>query len=383
MADANKITDIETKNITKVTKIKSNKIARMGNSIVKFEVVPQGIIVFFNDTQANIPAGWQAYNSANNRMLIGAGGSYAPTTSGGSAYNAAVGNVFGYTGSGGSHAGSLHPQSMDHYATGSGWEASGTAGAHTHGVGALKLGQIDRSMFVMMKSTQEHDTFPEKTAMIGTGSISGLSNIRATNKIIGGLTSNTDYNKSATLALGTDGAHSHSGGSHGAGYYHCSNAYYYSNLQSGDHSSNITLQSSEFSMNHKRLLLSIWSNASASFEMAPGMIAMWESLTPPDGWVLCNGSNGTPDLRDHFIQSVASGSESTTTTGNNTVGLSINRTISHTASHHHAQQGYNIYCRVAVYRGTYSWTHSHLVNRTASFSYLPYYYALSFIMKAS
>lgn len=34
-----------------------------------------------------------------------------------------------------------------------------------------------------------------------------------------------------------------------------------------------------------------------------GVIAMWSGTiaTIPSGWLLCNGSNGTPDLRDRFI----------------------------------------------------------------------------------
>jgi len=32
-----------------------------------------------------------------------------------------------------------------------------------------------------------------------------------------------------------------------------------------------------------------------------GGIIMWSGTTPPDGWALCNGSNGTPNLRGRFI----------------------------------------------------------------------------------
>jgi microcystin-dependent protein len=34
-----------------------------------------------------------------------------------------------------------------------------------------------------------------------------------------------------------------------------------------------------------------------------GIIVMWKGSVAsiPDGWALCNGSNGTPDLRDRFI----------------------------------------------------------------------------------
>jgi microcystin-dependent protein len=54
-----------------------------------------------------------------------------------------------------------------------------------------------------------------------------------------------------------------------------------------------------------------------------GVIAMWSGTiaTIPSGWALCNGSNGTPDLRERFIigASVDSGGQSVTTiTGANT-----------------------------------------------------------------
>lgn len=32
-----------------------------------------------------------------------------------------------------------------------------------------------------------------------------------------------------------------------------------------------------------------------------GSIAMWKTTTPPTGWALCDGANGTPDLRNRFI----------------------------------------------------------------------------------
>ena len=32
-----------------------------------------------------------------------------------------------------------------------------------------------------------------------------------------------------------------------------------------------------------------------------GMIMLWTGSTAPSGWAICNGSNGTPDLRDKFV----------------------------------------------------------------------------------
>ncbi len=32
-----------------------------------------------------------------------------------------------------------------------------------------------------------------------------------------------------------------------------------------------------------------------------GVIVMWSGINPPEGWALCDGTNGTPDLRGRFI----------------------------------------------------------------------------------
>lgn len=38
-------------------------------------------------------------------------------------------------------------------------------------------------------------------------------------------------------------------------------------------------------------------------DLPPGIIAMWSGAIAdiPDGWVLCDGTNGSPDLRDRFV----------------------------------------------------------------------------------
>jgi hypothetical protein len=75
-----------------------------------------------------------------------------------------------------------------------------------------------------------------------------------------------------------------------------------------------------------------WGNA-----FVAGMIMMWSGTiaTIPSGWALCNGSGGTPDLRDRFIvgASVDSGGQSVTTiTGGNTKtgGSKDSIVVSHT-----------------------------------------------------
>ena len=68
-----------------------------------------------------------------------------------------------------------------------------------------------------------------------------------------------------------------------------------------------------------------------------GMIMMWSGTiaTIPTGWVLCNGSNSTPDLRNRFVigaHSDTAGVAYTTVTGSNTTtgGTKDAINVSHT-----------------------------------------------------
>jgi hypothetical protein len=72
-----------------------------------------------------------------------------------------------------------------------------------------------------------------------------------------------------------------------------------------------------------------------------GMIMMWSGTiaTIPSGWVLCNGSNSTPDLRNRFVigaHSDTTGVAYTTVTGGNTqtggTKDAINVSHTHTAT---------------------------------------------------
>ena len=71
-----------------------------------------------------------------------------------------------------------------------------------------------------------------------------------------------------------------------------------------------------------------------------GIIAVWSGSegSIPSGWYLCNGSNGTPDLRNRFIVGAGSGSNYSVgnTGGSDTVTLSTSQipAHSHTTNNH-------------------------------------------------
>ena len=65
-----------------------------------------------------------------------------------------------------------------------------------------------------------------------------------------------------------------------------------------------------------------------------GVICMWSGNTSniPTGWALCNGSNGTPDLRNRFIVGAGSTYSPRNTGGSKTVSL----TSANLPSHNHS-----------------------------------------------
>jgi len=386
MADANKINGVFGKDISKMNTIPTNTIYKVGNTITKFDVLPTGLILPLNDS--SVPSGWEAFNAANDRLIIGAGDTYAPGATGGTAVGAAVGNLPGGTGTGGDH----HPISGAVWFNGNDmngyvglWKKNDyTNGAHQHDIGLAYLNQIDKNEYKLIRSTQENDKLPSKTGVFSTSSLAGLGmSVLGNNKLFGSYSSVRELSKSGTVSLATAGSHYHTTDTSWARADDTGGPNYidYQNV-AGDHSSSEALTT--INQNFKRLLLSLWSHSTTQIEAAPGMIAMWESLTPPDGWLICNGTNGTPDLRNNFIQNCPSGSENTTSQGNNQVTCGISTTVTHNVSHTHTTN-HNWFSQnsqyIAISHGTYSWSHNHTINSSGTYSFLPAYYALSFIMK--
>lgn len=139
-----------------------------------------------------------------------------------------------------------------------------------------------------------------------------------------------------------------------------------------------------------------------------GMIMLWSGSTSsvPSGWVLCNGSNDTPDLRDRFVVGAGStyavdakgGSKDAVAVSHNHTGTtSTTGNHSHTLPHYLVQavagngdidrdNEYQQWKALSGQSTRTSGNHAHTFTTSTSGSSgtnknLPPYYALAYIMK--
>lgn len=136
-----------------------------------------------------------------------------------------------------------------------------------------------------------------------------------------------------------------------------------------------------------------------------GMIIMWSGSidTIPSGWQICDGTNGTPDLRNRFIVGAGSSYSVGNKGGSNSVTLTTSQIPSHTHSmqssgaHTHTYDGmdweyrrYDSGSSDSVVGDEASSTtgssgaHTHTIDSTGgggSHENRPPYYALAYIMK--
>ena len=117
------------------------------------------------------------------------------------------------------------------------------------------------------------------------------------------------------------------------------------------------------------------------------MIMMYNSTTAPSGWYLCDGQNGTPDLRDRFIVGAGNSYSQGATGGSNTatdtvnISVSVSGTTGYDGGHSNANS-YSHSGHASIKRHNHSFSGSGSGSDTVSIDTRSPYYALTFIMKA-
>jgi len=112
-----------------------------------------------------------------------------------------------------------------------------------------------------------------------------------------------------------------------------------------------------------------------------GVIMLWSGsiASIPTGWVLCNGSNGTPDLRNRFIVGAGSTYAVAATGGEAAHTLTIDEVPSHTHSYRFGTGSAGD--PVGVGGGYITNSSTGSTGGGQSHNNLPPYYALAYIMK--
>jgi len=163
----------------------------------------------------------------------------------------------------------------------------------------------------------------------------------------------------------------------------------------------------------RQMIASVGYAFAAGNGIPKGGIIMWSGATVPEGWVLCDGTNGTPNLKDRFIVGSgalyaigATGGESTHLLTGAESGTSVHGHSAYSggqsADHSHAapadggtDNSSGGYFRIdsgatktiQTYGASNDHTHGIIVNNSiaanavSAHNNLPPYYALAFIMK--
>jgi len=95
-----------------------------------------------------------------------------------------------------------------------------------------------------------------------------------------------------------------------------------------------TAPTANLGSNTTQLATTAFVAAGLSALIPSGVITLWSGsiISIPSGWVLCNGSNSTPDLRDRFVVGAGSTYAVNATGGANTVTLDATMIPAHTHS---------------------------------------------------
>jgi hypothetical protein len=331
--------------------------------------VPSGIIIPFNAT--SIPPGWERFTQMDGKHVIGAGNSYSVADTGGVSPLA----ISLWTSYNGSHTGySLAMQKKVTYMSvrySSDAEAGGASGSHSHHVTADY--EAAWQQLILIRATTGKQSFPANSIVLSDeSSVEGLSICYNANKMLRSGAAISNGGGLSNKAFSSSGIHIHQLGSDMDDLPPTSGA---KNTYNGTHSHSYTFTVTAEEI--KRAYLTAWTKTSA-FEGATGMIAMWEGTEAPDGWKLCDGTNGTLDLRDYFI--ILS---DTTNVGNRYDAANriyVEGTVaSNSFTHGHDSSIIRGYI-ISAYHSSASFAHNHTIS-SAWINYTPAYYALTFIQK--
>jgi hypothetical protein len=329
--------------------------------------IPIGSIVPFRGA-GSIPSGWSQFTVANGDFIIGAGSSYNVGDNGAGSGNINLSHI-----AAGTHLGVQYYFGLNPLYCGITTDPN-----HQHTTMTFANPMPYYQQTRLIKADSEQDTLPQDACVLkhSAGGWTGLTRLTpglnrhfraGTADGTGGLLTNS-------VLSSNNNAHVH-GGQYGLRPAGGGNRAYGAQISaqgSHQHSMTATIQ-----FNLRRVRMSAWYHASQAYELdGTNFIVMRENVTPPDGWALCDGNNGTPDMRDYFVEL---GSTDTTFGSFGNGNVTCTSIANSAGAHTHIDTSRCNGCPRAIsYHGDTAYAHTHTCNHNAA--WLPPYYALAFIM---
>ena len=336
--------------------------------------IPADTVIFYNGTYSAPVDGWSIYSAASGNLIIG------------TATQGEVGVATGVTGSTVATVTSLATAGL-HYGT----EVNSVGGAgsltinlissgdHTHTVTPSSV-TISTDMrpvsttITMLRTTAEQQFFPVNTIHIGaTNLFGGTQKLAATSDryVSGGsvVTDNAAISHTATFTVSLYNSDSHqhrefpsSGATRGSGATSGTSNPKYIGGVSTNHTHALTATASITALKGK--LLKLWIAASKQLPKSSVVVMYCGDIsTLPSYWKICDGTNGTVDMRGYFLgyatsAATAHGAVTSETTTYSTSGPTI---ASDSYTHQHFALGVSIFSTQYRAHGTESFPHTHAI----------------------
>ena len=304
-------------------------------------VIPTNSIILF--IGGTTPAGWTDISSTfNNQFFMGAGSTYGYNIIGGadsidlsgtttSVGHASIINAYeGHAWFGGANLGINRPQKR-------GTEfLSGGTHTHTYSNSTFFTNPL-YTRFKVLQATEDAFSIPVGGIILSNVALDTSEGLTNTSEGVGrfprgftayGGTGGVDETSgTAVITSTTNGSHGHHANDPtdpGEDSYTSIDAA--TPAWGGDHSHQVTVT---YNREIKRQRLTPWKTAISS-PIVTNAIIMWNTATPPTGYVMCDGTNGTPDMRDYILELSVIGS-----VGSTAASLSATYLTDTDGAHHH------------------------------------------------
>lgn len=349
--------------------------------------VPVGGILPYTGSVA--PDGYELFAEANGRYIIGSGGGYTHGSTGGAS---TVAGWSGRTGMDGLHSGLREMRVYGARGPNPGFDIphSGVTppytGDHDHPLTVAESNVLNprARKSVWVKKVSAPGPIPQGAEVLCDGELisSTLSAVSShLGRIIMADSASGDFGSGSASAVATIGSTSGAHG-HASEYYErvlsgpLSGAFEYTfEYEQGgyphDHGGSATVT---YSANPRRKKMAAYMATSDAPIQAGCVIGFDPSETLPPGWSVCDGTNGTVDLRGFFIErSSANGAGASA--GNNTASFS--RATPQDMDHDHVGDSRGYYQPFTMWWHGNEEMHDHQISGSRPF--IPPYYAMTFI----